>query len=517
MKITGLSIFSRMTLGYLLIMIFVVYLGLYVSFMLDHIQHTMEEVNTQDVQLIRFAENLADSIYSLSSFEKKNLISGDPDYFARFMDIHKEIEDSIREKNPLVSYSEKQENVHEVIRAYDIYYQLVIAERKGDIRKKRESKEIEMLKNQQIETITRNLRQIILHARRQRDRKMEQTELFSIRVLNHTITVSVLSILIGFLISFINTRSINQPIALLKNKTKEISRGQFDVIPYNRFPPEIKNLAMDFNTMVIRLKELDRMKEDFINHVSHELRTPLTAIREASAMLSEGVFSFEISKQKELFQVIQEECERLINSVNRILDLSSMESNQLSYRMTPGELMPIIRRSLLQLAPLARRKDIQLELVPLQKDEESGKPEFDPLFFQNVMMDGERIHQVMVELIGNALKFTDKGGKVFVCVEKDGEKHVRISIEDTGCGIPKENLEEIFEKFKRIDGKKETVRGTGLGLSIAKHVILAHGGKIGVESEKGKGSIFFFTIPVAGNSPSGGEQESETKDKPEAE
>ena len=113
-------------------------------------------------------------------------------------------------------------------------------------------------------------------------------------------------------------------------------------------------------------------------------------------------------------------------------------------------------------------------------------------------MDSERIGQLLDNLVGNALKFTDKGGSVIVKVllKNHGRKMIQVSISDTGRGIHKENMENIFIKFKRIEFGQETDRGTGLGLSIAKHVITAHGGKIWAESTPGRGSNFFFTLPA---------------------
>jgi two-component system sensor histidine kinase GlrK len=235
-----------------------------------------------------------------------------------------------------------------------------------------------------------------------------------------------------------------------------------------------------------RLKEVDKMKIDFISHISHELRTPLGAIRAASSMLLEGTFSNAPNKQQELFKITKEECERLINAVNRILDLSRMEAKMMDYHFIESSLAAVTEQSVLKLAPIAQRKNIDLEVKMLDAL---------PL----VKIDEERIGQVMENLLGNALKFTPTGGRVLIDASVDGEngkKLVIISVEDSGCGISKENRGIIFNKFERIDNGKETARGTGLGLSIAKYIIMAHGGKIWAESAPGEGSVFFFALPV---------------------
>jgi signal transduction histidine kinase len=157
----------------------------------------------------------------------------------------------------------------------------------------------------------------------------------------------------------------------------------------------------------------------------------------------------------------------------------------MDYQLKPGRLFPVIQQTVLKLAPIARRKDIDLELKP------AG-------ILPMIKMDDERIAQVMENLVGNALKFSAAGGKVVIEASlKDADRQwIEICVSDTGCGIPEENLEKIFDKFKRIDNGKKTPLGTGLGLSIAKYIIADHGGKIWAQSDPAKGSHFFFTLPV---------------------
>jgi len=202
-------------------------------------------------------------------------------------------------------------------------------------------------------------------------------------------------------------------------------------------------------------------------------------------MLLEGTYAQAPAKQQELLTITKEECEKLIYSVNRILDLSRMEAKMMDYQLKECSLFPVIQKSVLKLALIAQKEKINLELKP---------PPDLPL----VKIDEEQISQVMENLIGNALKFSSADSKVIINAHvKNGTKRfIEVSVSDTGRGISKENLEIIFDKFSRIDQGRETARGTGLGLSIAKFIIADHGGKIWVQSEPGKGSIFFFTLPV---------------------
>jgi two-component system sensor histidine kinase GlrK len=268
--------------------------------------------------------------------------------------------------------------------------------------------------------------------------------------------------------------------------TREIAKGKFEEIDNIASPPEIKELSDDFNLMCERLRELDEMKKDFISHVSHTLRTPLTAMKEASRMLMEGTYADVPVKQNELLAITQKECERLIDSVNRILDLSRMEAKMMDYQLKRGLLFPVIQQTVLKLAPIAQRKKIDLELRPSPN-------------LPTVKMDEERIAQVMENLIGNALKFTAPGGTVIIVASlKNQSQHwIEVCVADSGCGIPRENMGKIFDRFQRIDGGRKTPLGTGLGLSIAKHIVADHGGKIWVRSKPGQGSSFYFSLPVS--------------------
>jgi two-component system sensor histidine kinase GlrK len=273
---------------------------------------------------------------------------------------------------------------------------------------------------------------------------------------------------------------------LLQKKTKEIAQGKYEKIPPINAPPEIKALADDFNTMSDKLRSLDEMKVDFINHVSHELRTPLTAIKEASSMLMEGTYNDDADKHHQLLTITQEECERMINSVNRMLDLSRMEANMMEYRFIKCNLMPVIKHSVKKLIPIARRKNIHLDLKP--------SPELPA-----VKIDEERIGQVLENLVANALKFTLNGGRIIIqAVQLNSRKNfICVAVSDTGVGINAEHLQIIFDKYSRVQADRHKAKGSGLGLSIAKCIIEDHGGQIWATSEPGKGSTFYFALPVA--------------------
>ena len=481
-----LTILKRLIIGYATIILLIVFLGIYITLQLNKLNRFVREISAVDGTTIDLTESLSDTLFSQVGFEKKYLISQDQDFYQKFWDLMKQLGQEMERLSSLLARKEDKEVFAEIEQLYRNYISLFMEE--VEVFKKDENyprRKYQEGKEQFVDSINERLRKIMKAARINRDAKIRESGEMSDQIIKITAITAGLAILISILISFYNTRSINKPILLLQKRTKDIAKGRFDKIRDISSPPEIKELADDFNLMCERLEELDDMKIDFISHVSHNLRTPLTAIKEATGMLIEGTYAGNSEKQKELLTITEEECERMIDSVNRILDLSRMEAKMMDYQLHQTDLLPVLQRSLLKLAPIAQRKEIDLELKP---------PGHLPL----VKIDEERIGQLMENLIGNALKFSAQGGKVVLSVYLNdyGKQFLEVAVKDTGCGIPKENLERIFDKFKRIDRGRGTTRGTGLGLSIAKHIIADHGGKIWAKSKIGYGSTFFFTLPV---------------------
>ena len=482
-----LTIFKRLTFGYAAILLLVVFLGMYVTLKLNQLNGLSREIATVHVNRLTLTEHILDKLFSQVSFEKKYLISRDTDFLKKFWEIQSQMIEDIRKLEALPDTPENRNLFTQIQTDYGNFLLLF----KTEVEEMKNSPDYPRRKFQQqkdnlVDRINQRLKQMIHISRLQRDNKINESSRISSRVLQVTTITAAMAVLLGLLISFYNTRSINRSIMRLQKMTREIAKGNFEEIHNVSSPPEIKELADDFNLMCEHLRELDEMKKDFISHVSHTLRTPLTAMKEASRMLMEGTYADVPAKQNELLVITQKECERLIDSVNRILDLSRMEAKMMDYQLRPGLLFPVIQQTVLKLAPIARRKKIDLELKPSRN-------------LPSVKMDEERIAQVMENLIGNALKFSTAGGKVIIAASlRNKRRHwIEVCVADRGCGIPQQNLGKIFDRFQRIDGGRKTPLGTGLGLSIAKHIIADHGGKIWARSESGQGSSFFFTLPVS--------------------
>lgn len=234
---------------------------------------------------------------------------------------------------------------------------------------------------------------------------------------------------------------------------------------------------------VTREAEVDRMKSEFIATVSHELRTPMTSVKGALGLLLGGAMGPVPEAQRELLTIALSNSDRLIRLINDILDLSRIEAGRLELHREPIDLNTVVQGALRELEGFRSQRDIQLS-VALAPD------------LPQALADPDRIGQVLVNLVGNALKFTDPGGHVTVRTQKAGDE-VQVAVADTGPGIPPEHLESIFERFHRAGGQTAGKGGTGLGLAICKAIVREHGGRIWAESELGRGSVFTFALPAA--------------------
>lgn len=234
---------------------------------------------------------------------------------------------------------------------------------------------------------------------------------------------------------------------------------------------------------VTGLKELERVRTDFLATISHEFKTPLTSVMMAASMLEEGGMGALNSEQADTVRTIREDGETLLGLVNSLLELMRIESGKEVYRFVPCDARQIAAAALESFRDLASRKGVSLaDAMP------EGLPD--------VHADSEKIRWVLNNLIGNALKATAEGGAVTVEAVLSGN-FVELSVRDTGEGIPPEYLEKIFDRFVQVEGRDVEVRGTGLGLTVSREIVRDHGGDIWADSIPGVGSTFTFTLPIA--------------------
>ncbi|MDH7577185.1 MAG: ATP-binding protein [Bacillota bacterium] len=232
---------------------------------------------------------------------------------------------------------------------------------------------------------------------------------------------------------------------------------------------------------ISEIRRLERVRAEFVANVSHELKTPITAVKGfAETLLSGALYNYRAAE--EFVHIINEEAERLSRLILDLLELSKIESREVKMQVEPLELGAQIKWIVNKLKPQFQKKGLTLST-----DLPAGA------FF--VQADRDRLEQVFLNLLDNSLKYTPGGGQVEVSLQEQ-ENEVVVGIKDNGIGIPSEDLPRIFERFYRVDkARSRKLGGTGLGLAIVKHLVEAHRGRVWVESELGKGSVFYFSLP----------------------
>jgi signal transduction histidine kinase len=249
-----------------------------------------------------------------------------------------------------------------------------------------------------------------------------------------------------------------------------------------RLQKEIALRKEELEKINSQLMELDRMKSDFVANVVHELRTPLTIIKGNLDNIDSGFAGDVQPKQKEIMSDVFKVINRLSRLINDLLDLSKIESGKMELNKEDLDIVTLADEVVKSFETLALSKHIAIV------------KEF-PAQALHVNADRDKLTQVFVNLMANAIKFTDKGNVVIRITGMEGE--AQVEIQDTGPGIPEDQVDKIFDKFVRVVAEKK--EGTGLGLPIAKDIIVLHKGRIRVESESGKGSRFIFVMPRSKN------------------
>lgn len=301
-------------------------------------------------------------------------------------------------------------------------------------------------------------------------------------IISYFLIATVISVALELIALFIITKEITEPIRELEKMTKQMAAGNFKVKIQSRSNDEVGELVNSYNAMAEALGNLDMMRNDFIASISHELRTPMTSIGGFIDGILDGVIPAE--KQEHYLQIVKEEIARMNALVNDLLNMARLQSGKVELDLLPCSLEELLRNTALKLKPIIDEKENQIVFDIKTKNCE-------------VLVDRPSIERVLINLIQNAVKFTNPGGTVTLHSEPDGKNKVRITVEDTGSGIAREEIPFIFEKFYKADKSRGLdKKGTGLGLAIVKNILSAHGQEIHVESTVGKGSRFIFTLPI---------------------
>ncbi len=293
------------------------------------------------------------------------------------------------------------------------------------------------------------------------------------------------AVLAAVAVSIFVTFKIARPLQAMARVTQYIAEGHYQervpVFGSSEYPDELTELALHFNLMAERLAHSEERRRALIGDVAHELRTPLTTIKGYLEGLVDGV----LPPERETYLLICQEANRMSRLIDDLQELSRVEAGAYELHLRPLTVRALVETAVRRLEPQFGEKGVALHVALDDR-------------LPRVMVDRDRMLQVLTNLLGNALHYTPRGGEVTVRAYRAGSE-VAIVVSDTGMGIPPEHLPHIFQRFYRVDKSRSRMGGgTGIGLTIAKHLVEAHGGRIWAESPgKGQGSTFTFTLPVA--------------------
>ena len=271
-------------------------------------------------------------------------------------------------------------------------------------------------------------------------------------------------------------RRVSVPLDNLLEASSKVAEGDFSVRVEEKGPPEVRTLTRGFNSMAERLQSTDQQRRSMLADVSHELRTPITVIQGNVEGILDGMYPAD----EERMRSILEETQILSRLVEDLRTMALAESGSLQLRREPTDLAPLIQEVVTGFESQAKEKDIAVELSLAE--------------VEDINVDPLRVHEVLNNILSNALRYTPRGGKVQVGVVESGsgvERSVTVFVQDSGAGIESTDLPHVFDRFY----KSSDSGGMGLGLSIAKYIVEAHGGKIWAESEMGRGTRISFTLP----------------------
>jgi signal transduction histidine kinase len=288
-----------------------------------------------------------------------------------------------------------------------------------------------------------------------------------------------LAILLAIVVTVFLSRRISKPIQALTVAAGRLGKGDFSQRVAVTDKGEVGVLAENFNNMADSLEKAEKLRKSMVTDVAHELRTPVTNIRGQLEAISDNL----LEPTPETLSSTYEEVMLLSRLIDDLQDLTLAEAGKLALAQQPIEVQDMLQVTATSMRPKARDAGIEIK-VDVPGD----------LPVTNI--DQHRVGQVLRNLINNAVAHTPRGGSVTLSAKQSGD-WVEVSVSDTGEGIPPEDIELIFERFYRVDkSRARSTGGTGLGLTIARRLVELHGGKIGVESNVGRGSRFYFTLPI---------------------
>jgi signal transduction histidine kinase len=468
--------------------VIIVLLGSVTFFSLRAIGHLVSvnrEVVTQAVPAVGVSASARDGLVSLARIEMRYLVLHDPSYAALWEERARRTQEDLERLRGYTMAPRAAVLLEDALKDFEAYRRLVARERElMDMGRRTaalaladgEGRALIDRMDASIEAWATARHAAVLAAQADAARVEETTWAWVFGAVGAAVALALAG---AAWIAFGLTRSLRT----LSGATQQVASGAFREPISVRGSDEVAALARAFNAMALRLRRVDEMKEEFFATISHELRSPLTSVREAAQLLIEGVPGELNPKQARLVRIIGSSSDRLLRLVNQILELSRIRAGMQQIRYSRLDIDRLADRAVEELRPRAEEAGVEMQ-----------RERVGASFV--LAGDEDRLMQVIVNLLANAVRFTPRGGHVVVRVVDAGAE-VEVEVEDSGRGIPAAALPYIFEWYRQAH---QDPGGTGLGLAIVRGAVEAHRGRITVESHEGKGSRFTVMLPRGGES-----------------
>jgi signal transduction histidine kinase len=470
---------SKIFLGFSLVIVVLAAVGVISLRAVGRLVSVNREIAVESLPALRLSAGVRDSMLTLARLEARHAVLGDRRYADLWRESAERVRDDLGRLKALVHTEGEKAHLAAATDSFERYRTLA-ADEAGRLRVDRRAA---------LEPVGRRMaEQMETHLERLQDatyarvvRAQAEVARLERRTWNGIVIALAAALVLALSATAVIAFRITSSVRRLSEATAAVAAGSFrEPIPIGGHD-ELGVLARAFNAMASRLRQLDQMKEEFFAIFSHELRSPLTSVREAAHLLADGVPGPLTPKQARLVEIIGRSSDRLLRLVNQILDVSRLRAGLLPIGQGPVDLERVVARAADELRPQAEEAGITL-----QRERVGTK--------FGVTGDEERLVQVVVNLIANAVRFTPTGGRV-VLRTVDAGPECEVQVEDTGIGIPAAELPHVFETYRQAHAGRG---GTGLGLAIVRALVLAHGGRVTVESHEGKGSRFTVLLPRDG-------------------
>jgi signal transduction histidine kinase len=478
-----MTIYKKMIVGFLAIIIIMMGMNGYMVYELDLVANAAHTTLSSDVLSINLAKGLSVSLLEEEQDATKYVALNDNMYFALFLEGSTLFDQELDSLMSLETSSQRYEllqiirSKHSGITSALHAYQTMAAGAKN--------KRLEPFDARQFDTfrsIRDGLSRFIRLSQASIDQSMANVELTTQQSTRVALILTFGTLLCALAIAFFITRTITKPIEAVIRGTQQIARGSFEEIKVPSHD-ETALLAEAVNAMSNQLRQINEYKAAMMRQISHELRTPLQTILSAQYILTEQKLGRLNPEQLRILGSMRANVDKLIKFTNAFLDIAKIEAGKMEYELVLADLLSIVAAAVEDAQVLAERKNIQISV--------SASP------IPYVMADVEKLSQVFGNLISNAIKYTEKEGKITITVERQGNG-ARVSVADTGVGIAPEDLPKIFVKFYQAsNASKVATKGTGLGLALVKAFVEGHGGQVSVTSTVGEGSTFCVDLPAA--------------------